>query len=80
MTVLLWWGYDASRSLTLASGAVQNGDDLVLMDVHMPVMDGLEAAKAIRALHRPLGSLPIVGLTACPKPAPKPCRPVWTRC
>lgn len=49
----------------LAVQSVQNGEvDLVLMDVHMPVMNGLEAAKAIRALPRPLGGLPIVGLTA----------------
>ena len=37
----------------------------VLMDVRMPVMDGLEAAAAIRALDRPdAKSIPIIALTA----------------
>jgi CheY-like chemotaxis protein len=38
--------------------------DLVLMDVHMPEMDGLEAALAIRAQEGPGIHLPIVALTA----------------
>ncbi len=38
---------------------------LVLMDIQMPVMDGIEAAKAIRALADPrLRRLPIIAMTA----------------
>ena len=42
--------------------------DLILMDVHMPVMDGLDATRAIRAISGPVGRTPIIALTANVQP------------
>lgn len=39
--------------------------DLIFMDIHMPVMDGYTAARAIRALDLPrAGEIPIIAMTA----------------
>jgi CheY-like chemotaxis protein len=38
--------------------------DLALIDIQMPVMDGMTATRHIRALQSPAGDLPIIAMTA----------------
>lgn len=53
---------DGAEALAIVA---RGGIDLVLMDMRMPVMNGLEAARAIRGLTDPrLAGVPMVALTA----------------
>lgn len=52
---------DGAAALT----AVESGDyDLILMDLHMPDVDGFAATAAIRSMDGPKSRIPIVALTA----------------
>ena len=57
---------DGAAAVDLVRSAAEEGVpyDLVLMDVHMPVLDGVDAAKRIVATYPPLGRPRIVALTA----------------
>ena len=56
---------EASNGMAAIEKCRQKNYDLIIMDVMMPEMDGLEAAKAIRALDRPdAKTIPIIAMTA----------------
>jgi len=63
-------GVTAVENGAQALEAVKDGDfDAVLMDIQMPVMDGIAATRAIRALPGPKAKVAIIALTANVMPA-----------
>ena len=56
---------NGQEALDIFSASEENGFDGILMDIHMSVMNGLEAATHIRELERPdAKKIPIIAMTA----------------
>jgi signal transduction histidine kinase/DNA-binding NarL/FixJ family response regulator len=55
---------EASNGLEALNCLAGQGFDLVLLDVHMPVMDGLEAIARIRSSGEAWANIPVIALTA----------------
>lgn len=59
----------ATNGLAALNAVAANRYDAVLMDMHMPVMDGITASHAIRALSAERGEVPIIAITADAAPS-----------
>ena len=57
-------GFAVDVAVEKVRGAQPGQYDLILMDIQMPIMNGYEATRQIRALDSPLSSIPIIALSA----------------
>ena len=67
LAMLLRMGHDvtiANNGLEALEQVQKKDFDVVLMDIHMPEMDGLEALKNIRDLDGAVAQVPVIALTA----------------
>lgn len=56
---------NGEEAVTLMESAVEKQYDMIFMDIQMPVMNGLDATRAIRKLPNPVArSIPIIAMTA----------------
>ncbi len=62
LSVVVAW--NGAEALDILRRPEAQGFDLILMDLQMPVMDGYTATRAIRQLPPPVGTLPIIAVTA----------------
>ena len=55
---------EAENGLAGLTAVISGSFDIILMDVQMPIMDGVSATRAIRGLPEAKANIPIIGLTA----------------
>lgn len=56
--------FNGQEAVDIFEKSEPNSFDAILMDIMMPVMDGIAATKAIRAMERPDADIPIIAMTA----------------